>query len=70
MWKTIFKIPKDLRSEIEVVCRDIKQKDNSFNFKISDKKLIIFSDSEKQAYARGYWFKQKVDKRLLFKVEK
>ena len=68
MWKTIFRLPKDLIDEVELICRDIRDKDKSFKFRLVGNILMIFSETEKKAYARGYWFKQKVDDRLSFKV--
>ena len=57
--------------EIPLICNDIKERDKSFEYDILDDNiLIVYSKTEKQAYARGYWFKNKIDRRLVFKVRK
>ena len=51
---------------VEPIASDIYKKDETFVYKLDDSplvngkyKFIIYSDNEKKAYARGYWFYKK-----------
>jgi len=77
---TIFRMPEDekIREKLLNILRDISSKDKSFMWGISrdGKHITIISENEKQAYARGYWIKQKADlpkdylKKMFFNVVK
>ena len=71
-FKTMIGIPdKNEEYKVEIVCRDVAEKDDTFEFKIVSpgtpdlrKKfsavLIIYSPDKKTANSRGGWFIHKV----------
>jgi len=77
---TIFKMPKDekIKEKLLNILKDISKKDGTFIWGISNdgKHISIVSEDERQAYARGYWIKQRANlpeeyrKKLVFSVVK
>lgn len=73
-WETRIKfIYKDYDSIMQVA-RDISNRDPTFRWRIRLidrfwRYLIVISNSEKQAHARGAWFKNKVNSKLCWRVK-
>ena len=55
--------------KINKICQDIKSKDPSFDFEIKNNVLTLFSKTEKEAFSRGCWFREKaLDRNIYFKI--
>ena len=72
LFRTVFKFPKEYESQVSRICREIKLKDDSFNYKIVNswyqpnmKVLIIYSNDKDKAFKLGEWFRNKVFKENL-----
>jgi hypothetical protein len=61
MFVTIIKLSKNTNiEELEKVANDIKNKDETFMFKITSTTFEIFSEDKDKAYKRGIWLIKKV----------
>ncbi|RLE65064.1 MAG: hypothetical protein DRJ47_06110 [Thermoprotei archaeon] len=62
--RTIFYLTKFQYADIKDALDDICDKDDTFRYDIkhmgSKVKLIVYSETEKQAYARGFWIRDKL----------
>ena len=80
LYYTIFKAPEDdeTREKLFKILNEISKKDETFVWGASKnrKYITIISESEQQAWARGYWIKQKSNmpkdylEKLVFKIFK
>lgn len=71
MFKTVLTFRPMLFKTIEKVCQDIAAKDKTFGWiKKGKGRIFIYSENEKQAWARGYWFKYRVHKSIHFEIRK
>lgn len=66
--KTRLIFREELKEKILKVCKDISERDPTFKFE-SNGDIIIYSDNEKKAFARGMWMKQKIHSSIKFEVE-
>ena len=80
LYYTIFKAPEDeaTREKLLKILSESAKRDETFVWGISKNKkyITIVSESERQAWARGYWIKQKSKmpkdylEKLVFKIFK
>ena len=68
-FKTIIKLLADEVDKVNKICQDIKSKDPSFDFEIKNNVLTLFSKTEKEAFSRGCWFREKaLGRNIYFKI--
>ena len=77
---TVFKVPENekIKEKLFRILDEISQRDSSFKWGLNKKRthISIISRDEKQAYARGYWIKQRANlpeeyrRKLVYKVYK
>ncbi len=63
LYNVIIEYPKGIEEKLKKICEDIKvtseKKNESFDYKFQEGKLIIVKPRERTAYSVGFWFKQR-----------
>jgi len=70
MFKTIVKFKEENKKEFEKIAYDIKEKDNTFIYKIEGNNIIIENQSKEQAIRRKKWFFAVFQDKIIYSIIK